>query len=92
MKKLPKGQKFAVEVRNKNWLVPQLVEALRERSVALALVDHVWMPRPSVLFDKLDPITSDFTYVRWLGDRKGIQESTKTWDRVIVDRSSELSE
>ena len=92
MKKLPKGQKFAVEIRNKNWLVPQFVEVLRERSVALALVDHVWMPRPSALFDKFDPITADFTYIRWLGDRKGIEERTKTWDRVILDRSGELSE
>jgi len=31
LKKLPKGHKFAVEIRNKNWLVPQFVETLRER-------------------------------------------------------------
>ena len=92
MKKLPKGRKFAVEIRNKNWLVPQFVEALRERSVALTLIDQSWMPRPSQIFDKLDPITSNFTYVRWLGDRKGIEQRTKTWDEVIVDRSGELSE
>jgi uncharacterized protein YecE (DUF72 family) len=92
MRRFPKGQKFAVEIRNKNWLVPQFVEALRDRSVALALIDQSWMPRPSVIFDKLDPITTDFTYVRWLGDRKGIEERTKTWDEVIVDRSGELSE
>jgi uncharacterized protein YecE (DUF72 family) len=42
------------------------------------------------LFAKLDPITTDFTYVRWLGDRKGIEEKTKTWDKVIVDRRTEL--
>jgi len=29
LKKLPKGHKFAVEIRNKNWLVPQFVETLR---------------------------------------------------------------
>jgi uncharacterized protein YecE (DUF72 family) len=92
MKKLPTGQKFAVEIRNKNWLVPQFIEALRERCVALALIDQSWMPRPGTIFDKLDPITSDFTYVRWLGDRKGIEARTKTWDEVIVDRSGELSE
>ena len=46
LKKLPKGYRFAVEIRNKNWLVPQFVEALRERQIALALVDHVWLPRP----------------------------------------------
>src|SRR5229473_3050706 len=90
LKKLPKGRKFAVEIRNKNWLVPQFVETLRERNVALALVDHVWLPRPKQLFERFDPITTDFTYVRWLGDRKGIEEQTKTWDRVIVDRKGDL--
>jgi uncharacterized protein YecE (DUF72 family) len=92
LKKLPKGYKFAVEIRNKNWLVPQFVEALRERGVALALIDQSWMPRPSQWFEKFDPITADFTYVRWLGDRKGIEEQTKVWDKVIVDRSGELAE
>jgi len=92
LKKLPKGRKFAVEIRNKNWLVPQFVEALRERGVALALIDQSWMPRPAQWFEKFDPIASDFTYVRWLGDRKGIEEQTKTWDKVIVDRGAELSE
>ncbi len=92
LKKLPKGYRFAVEVRNKNWLVPSLVETLRERAVALALVDHAWLPRPGELFERFDPITADFTYIRWLGDRKGIEEHTKTWDRVIVDRREELRE
>jgi hypothetical protein len=50
------------------------------------------MPRPAQLFEKFDPITADFTYIRWLGDRKGIEERTKTWDVVIVDRRTELSE
>ena len=92
LKKLPKDHRFAVEIRNKNWLVPQFVETLRERGVALALIDQAWMPRPSEYFDKLDPITADFTYVRWLGDRKGIEQQTKVWDKIIVDRRQELSE
>jgi len=92
LKKLPKGHKFAVEIRNKNWLVPQFVEALRERGVALALIDQSWMPRPGRWFEKLDPITGDFTYIRWLGDRKWIEAQTKVWDKVIVDRRAELSE
>jgi uncharacterized protein YecE (DUF72 family) len=33
LKKLPKGYRFAVETRNKNWLVPQFMEALPERSI-----------------------------------------------------------
>jgi uncharacterized protein YecE (DUF72 family) len=50
------------------------------------------MPRPWEMKDKFDLITADFTYVRWLGDRKGIEEKTTTWDKVIVDRQGDLSE
>ena len=92
LKKIPKGYRFAVEIRNKNWLVPSFIDALRERQVALALVDHVWMPRPRQLFDRFDPITADFAYVRWIGDRKGIEEKTKTWDKIIVNRTADLGE
>jgi len=50
------------------------------------------MPRPAQWFEKFDPITADFTYVRLLGDRKGIEKETKVWNKVIVDRSTELKE
>jgi uncharacterized protein YecE (DUF72 family) len=92
LKKLPRGVRFAVETRNKTWLVPKMVDLLRERGVALALIDHPWMPRPSELVTRLDPITAGFTYVRFLGDRKGIEERTKSWDKTIVDRRRELTE
>jgi len=47
------------------------------------------MPSPSEL--KFDPITADWTYIRWLGDRKAIEEQTTTWDKTVVDRTAELS-
>src|SRR5712664_584264 len=92
LKRLPKERKFAVEIRNKDWLVPKLADLLRDHGVALTLIDQSWMPRPWEIKEKFDLITSDFTYVRWLGDRKGIEEKTTTWDRVIVDRQGDLSE
>jgi uncharacterized protein YecE (DUF72 family) len=92
LKKLPKGYRFAVEVRNKNWLTPRLTDLLRKHSVALALIDHPWMPRPRQVLAQIDPLTADFTYVRWLGDRRGIEEQTKTWGKSIVDRRRELVE
>ena len=92
LNKLPKDHKFAIEIRNKNWLVPQFIETLREHRIALALIDQSWMPRPAEWFEKFDPITADFTYVRWLGDRKGIEQQTKVWTKLIVDRQGELSE
>ncbi len=92
LKKLPKEHKFAVEIRNKDRLVPKLADVLREHGVALTLIDQGWMPRPWEMKDKFDLITADFTYVRWLGDRTGIEEKTTTWDKVIVDRQGDLSE
>ncbi len=35
--------------------------------------------------------TSVFCYGRWLGDRKGIEKKTKTWDKLIIDREPEMS-
>jgi len=89
---LPRGYRFAVEIRNKNFLIPAFVDALRKRQLALTLVDHPWMPFVSELFQKFDPITADFTYIRWLGDRYAIEKQTKVWDKVIVDRTRALSE
>jgi uncharacterized protein YecE (DUF72 family) len=65
---------------------------LREHGVAFALTDHNWMLRPWEMKNGLDLITADFTYVRWLGDRKAIEEQTTKWDKVIIDRQGELFE
>jgi len=84
--------RFVVEIRNKNWLDARLTDFLRERNVALALTDTSFMPRPWESKESLDLITADFAYVRWLGNRKGIEEMTKTWDKVVVDRTDDLME
>jgi uncharacterized protein YecE (DUF72 family) len=89
LEKLPANQKFAIEPRNKNWLDAEFANLLRDHGIALVLQDRSWMPNPSEL--KFDPITADWTYIRWLGDRKGIEAMTQTWDKVVVDRTEELS-
>jgi uncharacterized protein YecE (DUF72 family) len=48
------------------------------------------MPGPVEIFEKFDPITADFAYVRLLGERKGIETLTTTWNKTIVDRTAEL--
>ncbi|MFZ3217258.1 MAG: DUF72 domain-containing protein [Candidatus Acidiferrales bacterium] len=88
LKKLPKEHTFAMEIRNKNWLNERFADLLREHGVALALQDQLWMPLPAQM--KFDYVTAPFSYVRLLGDRKGIEEKTKVWDKVIVDRTKEL--
>jgi uncharacterized protein YecE (DUF72 family) len=87
---LPDVFSYAVEVRNKYWVNARLLDALRKRKVAFALIDHPWMTPIPLLMSKLDVVTADFAYVRWLGDRKGIEEKSRHWDRVIVDREDEM--
>ena len=90
VKKLPREYQFAVEIRNKSWLNKEFLDTLRELNVALALTDTSFMPRPWELGEPLDMVTSDFAYVRWLGNRKEIETQTTTWDKTIVDRKSDL--
>ncbi len=89
---LPKGFRFALEIRNKAWVGGELLDLLRAYKVAFTLIDHPWMARPGELMKKDDVVTADFVYVRLLGDRYAIEEVTQTWDKTVVDRSRELAE
>jgi uncharacterized protein YecE (DUF72 family) len=83
--------RFVVEIRNKSWLDKRFTDLLREHNVALALTDTSFMPKPWELGEKLDLVTTDFAYVRWLGDRNGIEKVTTVWDKTVVDRTNDLS-
>jgi uncharacterized protein YecE (DUF72 family) len=82
--------RFAVEIRNKAWLDERFTDLLREYNVALALTDTSFMPRPWEMKEQFDLVTADFGYVRWLGDRHGIEKVTQTWDKTVVDRTPDL--
>jgi uncharacterized protein YecE (DUF72 family) len=60
---LPGGFRYAVEVRHRSWLGSDLTTMLRERGAALSLIDYPRMPR-------MEDVTADFSYIRWLGDRR----------------------
>jgi uncharacterized protein YecE (DUF72 family) len=88
--KLPKEFKYAVEIRNKHWMNQRHADVLHEYGIAMALIDQSWVPRPWEMKQQFDMITADFTYVRWLGDRRGIEELTESWDKTVIDRTSDL--
>ncbi|MGI6209283.1 MAG: DUF72 domain-containing protein [Anaerolineae bacterium] len=79
LQSLPTDLRFAVEVRHRGWLREEFYQILAELDVALVLQDLHYMPRMSV-------VTTDFTYVRWLGRRQEVSR----FDRVIRDRTREL--
>lgn len=84
------GFSFAVEVRNKQWLNEALLEPLAKHGISLALIDHPWMLGPDQLLAKSGILTGPFAYIRWLGDRKGIEKITTVWDKPVVDREPSL--
>lgn len=90
LKGLPRGYQFALEIRNKNWISWDFVEMLREHSVAFALVAQLWMPRIDKLAKALDVVTGEICYVRFIGDRKGIETRTQTWNKLVDDKSEEM--
>jgi uncharacterized protein YecE (DUF72 family) len=91
LEKIPADHKFAVEIRNKNWFNAVFADLLRKYRIALVLQDSSFMPRPWELREQVDFATSDFIYVRWLGDRKSIEAKTTTWDKTVVDRREDLT-
>jgi uncharacterized protein YecE (DUF72 family) len=92
LKLLPTAEHpFVVEVRNKPWLNEKLLEPLRTHDVTLALIDHPWMPRPDQFADVNALLTGRFAYIRWLGDRYGIEKITKRWNKQVVDRDQDLA-
>jgi uncharacterized protein YecE (DUF72 family) len=92
LSQLPNQFRFAVELRNKNWLRQDLHEICTRHRVALAWVDQAWMPGPSQWFEITGGPTTDFAYIRWLGDRKQIEKLTTSWDRTMIDRRSSVEQ
>ena len=87
---LPKGPAFAVEVRNKTFLKPALLDALRHRGTALVLNDHPWMPRPEEWLALPGVFTAPSVPIHLLGDRYAIEKVTKTWGETVLDKGKAL--
>ena len=49
------------------------------------------MPSAERVFSMIDPITSDFVYVRLLGGRKAIEAKTKVWNQVVEHKTASMS-
>ena len=78
---LPTDIRLSVELRHRGWLeVAELFTLLRKKNISFCLIDHPWMPRRNI-------VTADFVYIRFLGDRKAIEND---FSFVRFDRVEEL--
>ncbi len=78
---LPRKFRYAVEVRQRGWLQDWFYDLLSRHHVALVLADYAFMP-------KLAVTTTDFTYIRLLGNRKDVPDDE--YDHVRINRDKEL--
>ena len=76
---LPDGYSYALEVRNRSWLVDDFAQLLRRWKVALALTD-------STHLDRFWRVTSQIVYIRWLGQWNAFER----YDRVQQSVESAL--
>jgi len=98
---LPRDGRYVVEVRNEGWVTEPLHDLLRSHGVALALTDYWTMPAPALVESRFSTATSDFTYVRFLGDHRKMDrlvadaikkgEREHDWESLLVDRSHEMA-
>lgn len=99
--KLSKNFRYAVEIRNAYWLKPPLLDLLRRHRAALVLSAYHTMPAlDELLQNHVDPLTTDYALVRFIGHRKEIEaliqakikkgEKKREFDEIVMDRTSEM--
>jgi uncharacterized protein YecE (DUF72 family) len=90
LENLPRNFRYAVEIRNRQWLTREFADICRNHNAALAFVDHAWMPHGDEISDSIDPITADFCYIRLIGDRNEIENITKSWEKEVINRDDRI--
>jgi uncharacterized protein YecE (DUF72 family) len=83
--RVPKDLKIAMEFRHRGWITDGVLALLKDRNIALALVDGRWIPRKLMASLASRP-TADFAYIRWMGPNRDLVD----YSRVQVDRSYEI--
>ena len=68
LERLPEEIRFAVEFRERNWMIEWTLEELEKNKVALCLLEGSWIPR-ELMFQAIEKLNNEFAYVRFMGER-----------------------
>jgi uncharacterized protein YecE (DUF72 family) len=77
-----------------------LLDLLRKHHVALTVACYYTMPALDQLMKQMDVVTSDFSYIRFLGNHKQMDSlieklmaesgKEKQWNELVMDRTREM--
>ncbi len=81
---LPKKIRFAIEFRNREWLIDWTFDELEKHNVAVCPVEGSWIPR-QMMFDAMAKKTANFSYIRFMGER-----DLTTFDRIVRPQDAHL--
>jgi uncharacterized protein YecE (DUF72 family) len=84
LERLPKEIRFAVEFRDRQWLIDWTFQELEKASVALCLTEGKWIPR-ELTFNSVEHLKTDFAYVRFMGER-----DLTVFDKIYRQRDTNL--
>jgi uncharacterized protein YecE (DUF72 family) len=97
---LPEGFQWVVEIRNPKWIGSALLDILSKREISLAFIDYYTMRPLYELGHSPGIFTAPFVYVRFLGNRKKMEEAvrrareegrrSRDWESLIVDTTGQL--
>jgi len=97
---LPDGFHWGIEIRNSRWVRPELLEFLQGRGISLVFIDYYTMDALPKLAGRKGIFTSEFVYVRFLGNHREMDAAVQgarasgtrdsDWGSLIVDRTRQL--
>lgn len=85
LQRLPSTFRYAVEVRNTDWIQEPLLRILKEFRSALVLAEFPGMDRPWTRGLGEELLTTDTCYVRLVGDRRAIEAKTTVFDQEVLE-------
>ncbi|MBN1439306.1 MAG: DUF72 domain-containing protein [Anaerolineales bacterium] len=93
---LPDGHRYAVEIRNGNYLNQRFLDYLKDDDWGLVLLQGYWMPSIVDLWKKLEPQIRSFRIVvlrlHGTGREEIEKETGNGWNRIVTSREKELAE
>ena len=89
----PRGFRYAVEIRNPNYLSTEFFDLLAEHGVGYVFLEGYFMPHIGEVWRRFQPATTDFTVIRLHGsDRSDIEKRTgRNWSRVVDPKPEGLA-
>lgn len=97
IKQLPADINFAVEFRQRDWMIEWTFQELETHNVALCFCEGSWIPR-QLMFAAIHKIKNNFAYIRFMGERdltsfdkiyRNEDTLLKIWKEQIADIQAE---